>query len=278
MAARTKFFSWSKGRQSTAEPYHRTGGLLPIDTSVGDTGKEPYFLQDGKDTSKPIRRRPVDLNLTIPPDWNSHHVCLTPTSAHHNAALVNSASNLLAVVNDMLRSPALSATFCPRSAAIHKPLPSRPRSVSLPSTPNVPVELPGSILQENQGFPSLPVAGSATQPTMRSVRSGNSLSSSAATKPSPSKVQHKKSLSEASLQRRSKSRPNLVTSPSSTDSKLTTCSVSTNGGQTSSSDSTNARVGADNLLQPSPVIVEGKPWRKSGESSSNRRSDVSFVY
>lgn len=36
MAAKPKFFSWSKGRHSTAEPYHRTGGLLPIDTSVGE--------------------------------------------------------------------------------------------------------------------------------------------------------------------------------------------------------------------------------------------------
>jgi len=38
----SKFFSWSKGRQS-AEPYHRVGGLLELslDTSVGDT-KEIY--------------------------------------------------------------------------------------------------------------------------------------------------------------------------------------------------------------------------------------------
>jgi hypothetical protein len=179
----------------------------------------------------------------------------------------------------MLRSPALSGTLCPRSAAeIHKPLPSRPRSLSLPSTPELPakspVELPGSILLENQGFPSEPAAGSAARssPTMRSARSGNSLSSSAA-KPTPSKVpRHQRSFSETSLQRRSKSKPNLITSPSSTESKITTCSVSTVEGHASSSDSTKACVGAEKLLQPSPLIVEGKPWRKG-----NPRDEVSTV-
>ncbi|KAF2121872.1 hypothetical protein BDV96DRAFT_593831 [Lophiotrema nucula] len=277
MASKTKFFSWSKGRQSTGE-YHRTGGLLPIDTSVGDTGKVPLLVEDAKNAVGPGRRRPPNLNLTIPPDQNNkHHYVLSPASARHNAALVNSASNLLAVVNDMLRSPALSATICTRSAEIHKPLPSRPRSVSLPSTPNPPVEaveLPGSILLENQGFPSPPVAGPAAD-TMRSVRSGNSLGSSVAAKSTPSKVpQHKKSSTEISLQRRSKSRPSLVASPSSTDSKLTTCSVSTNGARTSSSESTKAQVGADKPLQPSPVILEGQQWRTSGEPSSARRDEL----
>ena len=180
----------------------------------------------------------------------------------------------------MLRSPALSATVCPRSAEIHKPLPSRPRSVSFPSVPDLPIELPGSILLENQGFPSPPAAGSAARSTctMRSARSSSTLSSNAAVKPSPSKVpQHKRSFSETSLKRQSKSRPSLIKSPSSTDSKLTTCSVSTNGGQTSSSDSTKARVGAEKLSQPAPLIVEGKPWRKSGSENSNHRDEVSAV-
>jgi hypothetical protein len=67
----------------------------------------------------------------------------------------------------------------------------------------------------------------------------------------------------------------LITSPASTDSKLTACSVSTNGG-TSSNDSTKARVGAEKLLQPSPVIVEGKPWSKSGDESSSQRDEASI--
>lgn len=55
--------------------------------------------------------------------------------------------------NDMLRSPASSVGW-PRSASIHKALPTRPRSTSDPSTPDLPVELPGSLLQYNQGYPS----------------------------------------------------------------------------------------------------------------------------
>jgi hypothetical protein len=48
MASKTKFFSWSKGSRQSAEPYHRTGGLLYIDTSVGDAGKEAYLDTDAK--------------------------------------------------------------------------------------------------------------------------------------------------------------------------------------------------------------------------------------
>ncbi|KAF2679079.1 hypothetical protein K458DRAFT_422507 [Lentithecium fluviatile CBS 122367] len=275
MATRSKFFSWSKGRQSSTEPYHRTGGLLPIDTSVGDEGKEVVLVGDLESTFGPGRRRPPNLTI-VPPDYKSDsRSFLSPASAQQYAALSKSASNLLAVVDDMLRSPAAGATLCSRTpASLHKPLPSRPRSMSLPSTPE-PVELPGSILLENQGFPSpSPVAGSIGN-TMRSVRSGNALSSSTTAKPIPSKVpQHKKSLSDASLQRRSKSRPNLVTSPS-TDSKLTTCSVSTtNGDQANSADSSRAHVGADRPLQPSPLIVEGKPWRRTGGGSTAHRDDL----
>lgn len=54
--------------------------------------------------------------------------------------------------NDMLRSPASSVGW-PRSASVHKALPTRPRSASDPSTPDFPVELPGSLLQHNQGYP-----------------------------------------------------------------------------------------------------------------------------
>jgi hypothetical protein len=52
----------------------------------------------------------------------------------------------------MLRSPALGATADPQPAFVHNPPPTRPRSVSLPSSPG-PIELPGSILQDNQGYP-----------------------------------------------------------------------------------------------------------------------------
>lgn len=45
MSTKPKFFSWSKGRLSSAEPYYGTDGLYPIDTSVG---KEAVLASDQK--------------------------------------------------------------------------------------------------------------------------------------------------------------------------------------------------------------------------------------
>jgi hypothetical protein len=67
--------------------------------------------------------------------------------------MTNAASTLQTAVNDILRSPAPCVSAFSRPVSVLKPLPSRPRSISVPSTPNLPAELPGSILLENQGFP-----------------------------------------------------------------------------------------------------------------------------
>jgi hypothetical protein len=216
----------------------------------------------------------------------------------------------------LLRSPAPGAGACTR-ASTHKPLPSPPRSVSVPSTP---VELPGSILLENQGFPSAvavedptllaPLAQNIRRSThppnaslerddgpvdllsilpgplsharsapdlaqrhseMRSVRSGNALNTAAL--PSPLKVQRKKSLSDASSRKRSK--PNLVTSPTSADYKGITRSIPTS--RESRTISTNARTGAGKLSQPPPPIVEGETWTEDAAQSESRRHEVRFV-
>jgi hypothetical protein len=79
---------------------------------------------------------------------------LSPCSANYSATFANAASTLQAALSDLLRSPSPYATAHPRSASLLKPLPTRPRSFSLPSTPDLPAELPGSILLENQGFES----------------------------------------------------------------------------------------------------------------------------
>lgn len=199
-------------------------------------------------------------------------------------APLHSAFSLSATLSDKLRSPITSPGVPARSSALlDKPLPSRPRSKSLPSTPE-PAELPGSILLENQGFPSPPpVSGWATSRTMRSVRStGNALSPTARQSP-PKRPHHKKSLSETSLQS-SRPKPQLthVTSSSSdnrsTDSRLPTCSESTIEDSNSSSDTVKAHVGLDALLQPSPLFVEGKARRNNGAETPNRRSNrVSHV-
>lgn len=69
----------------------------------------------------------------------------------------------------MLRSPVPSTIACSRSASIEKPLPSRPRSASVPSIAELPAELPGSLLLENQGFPSCTTPVSV-QPTIQLFR------------------------------------------------------------------------------------------------------------
>jgi hypothetical protein len=171
----------------------------------------------------------------------------------------------------MLRSPAPSATTCSKtSAPLHKPLPSRPRSLSLPSTPE-PVELPGSLLLQNEGYLSpSPVAGS-TPSTMRSARSGNPIRSSTSARSIPPHVPQRRLLDEAGLKRRSRSRPNLLTTQSA-ESTVTKCSLSTeNGDQTSSASSSRARVGAEQLL---PLVVDGKASRRSSGGSSVHAVEV----
>src|SRR5690242_3151787 len=130
-----------------------------------------YSLTRCKDTQK-VRRRPSDL-IIIPPD----HQPLTssPLSSPYNAPLLSSTSNLMAIFNDMLRSPALSAGPWPRSASVHKPLSTRPRSNSVPASPDLPVELPGSLLQRNQGFPYIETQDFAlapSRPVSQNVRRG----------------------------------------------------------------------------------------------------------
>lgn len=128
-----------------------------------------YSLTRCKDAQK-VRRRPSDL-IIIPPD----HQALTssPLSSPYNAPLLSSTSNLMAIFNDMLRSPTLSAGPWPRSASVHKPLPTRPRSNSVPASPDLPVELPGSLLQRNQGFPYIDAQDFVpSRPISQNVRRG----------------------------------------------------------------------------------------------------------
>jgi len=211
-------------------------------------------------------------NLSIvPPDYITTQ---NPYPGYQNEAQIKSAPNLLTVFTDGFPSSGLSPSAYQKASDIKF---SALRSkYSLPPSPALPAELPGSILLHNQGFPTTPsldaesIADSTVSPsTVMSVRSKYSLSSTAA-KPSLAKVpQHKKSGNDLGLQRRSRSRPSLIASPSSTDSKITTCSVSSNGDHASSADSIRARVGPETLLEPAQIIVEGEPW------TSKPQSDVS---
>jgi hypothetical protein len=208
----------------------------------------------------------------VAPDRKSdERTFLSPASAQQYARLSRSATNLLAVVDDMLRSPAPGATTCSKtSAPLLKPLPSRPRSLSLPSTPE-PVELPGSLLLEAQGYRSPSPVVDTTPSTMPSARSGNALGSSTSARSIPSHVPQRRLLDQAGLKRRSRSRPNLLTTQSA-DSTVTKFSVlRENEDQTSSASSSRARVGADQLL---PLMLDDKASRRSSGSSSVHIAEV----
>jgi hypothetical protein len=95
------------------------------------------------------RRRPVPLKLDQSPEDLSSYDQQSDDSTALQDAAVKSATSLIAVVNDMLRSPPPSARLPPPSSLA--PNHGRPRSRTAPSTPLVeaparpaPVELPGS--------------------------------------------------------------------------------------------------------------------------------------
>lgn len=108
-----------------------------------------YSLTCCKD-SQNTRRRPSNLSITPPDD---QQFVSSPLSSPYNVTRISSASNLMSIFNDMLRSPGMSAGACSKSASAHNVSPVRPRSASMPATPELPTELPGSLLQHNQGYP-----------------------------------------------------------------------------------------------------------------------------
>jgi hypothetical protein len=197
-------------------------------------------LTSAQDTT--WRRNLKNLSI-VPPNYITGQ---SPDSALQNDALVKSAPNLLAVFSDTTFpiTSGLSPKVCINS------------KYSLPPSPALPAELPGSILLDNQGYsapatpPPEPDAESVHSSAVTSVRSMFSLSSGNA-KTGPSKVpQHRKSAND--LQNRAKARPSLIASPSSTDSRITTLSTLSID-NASSANSTKTRTGPG-------TIVEGKQW------------------
>jgi hypothetical protein len=223
--------------------------------------------------------------------------------------MTSAASTLQAALNDILRSPApCSATF-PRPASIHKPLPLRPRSASLPSTADLPAELPGSILQENQGFPpevtpgdlvtARPVSQNirrSTQPIVRSPEDDEGFSALLNLFPEP--LLHVRSVPDLNdrhsemrsirsgnaLNSATASKPSpLRTQEQKTRSETTSrrrsrsdlaspfSTVAKSSTGRSGDDPIRAHVRISKTLQPSPFTPEGQAW------SENRRSEVSTI-
>ncbi len=110
--------------------------------------------------------RPSNLKIMLP---EKKQIVTSPVANSYNAALAHAASNLQAAFDEMLRSPASMYTPCIKSPLIEKPLPSPPLNGSGLLIGNLPVELPGSILLENQGFPRSPspVLLASTRPESR---------------------------------------------------------------------------------------------------------------
>ncbi|KAF1920513.1 hypothetical protein BDU57DRAFT_508874 [Ampelomyces quisqualis] len=211
---------WSK-RQSGSQNYHRTGGLVAIETT-------PDVASNSAET-KTTRK--------------------TGSKVPSRLSIITTKNNQF-----LLWSPAVCLSACPKPLAIHKPLPNQPRYSCPPSTPELPVELPGSILLDNEGLPhSLIKEPIVTRPAsqniqrrtlfldrevedeeefcvllslfpeplpqsnsvpglglhygeMRPLRSGNALNPNTGSKPIPPRLQHKKSLSDTSFRRRPTSR------------------------------------------------------------------------
>lgn len=108
------------------------------------------YLTDHVHFIQKIHRRPVPLRLEQSPEVVPAYYHAEDDSTALQDAAVKSATSLIAVVNDMLRSPLASARLPPPSSTL-APTHGRPRSRTAPSTPLVElpvqplVELPGSI-------------------------------------------------------------------------------------------------------------------------------------
>ncbi|KAH3906473.1 hypothetical protein HBH56_204410 [Parastagonospora nodorum] len=293
-----RIFSWSK-RQSGGSEYYRTGGIVSIDS--------PHLVNNGAEAKvapKTARKVPSELKIIT---TENKPFLLSPLSASY---MVNAASTLQAALNDILRSPAPCSATDLRPASVHKPLPGRPRSISLPTIADLPAELPGSILQENQGFPSDVVLETTSIgcPNYQNIRrstlsvlsdfeDAEEFSALLKLFPEPLHDTNVPSFTPRSEMRSAHSEkalsPSLMSQPKPlriqhnrsvsettshrrSRSELVASSVSTDVSLPESGRGTNpfarTRVGTGKTLQPSPFILEGQTW--DNEQQERRRSEL----
>ncbi|KAK7521543.1 hypothetical protein IWZ03DRAFT_434683 [Phyllosticta citriasiana] len=142
-----KIFPWTRRERRNALRSYRVDGLMPVAMYEPHSGRARAIRKRKKS------HRPKPLNIAIPSPRTSFASCFAPPSVLHDAALtsVSSASHLFAAAaTDMLRTPNLNNVVPPQSV---QTLPSTQyRANATPSLPGI-AELPGSLLQENQGFP-----------------------------------------------------------------------------------------------------------------------------
>jgi len=166
----SKFFTWTKGDRSRNAPdLLYSGAVVPIPvecihikgfdysrTPKASTRYANIETIKSTDSAQNNHRRPPPLRLQPSPEVASPYDWRTDDQATLQDAAVNSAASLIAVVNDMLRSPLASARLPPPSPTL-APGYGRPRACTAPSTPLVeapsppPVELPGSTPERPRG-------------------------------------------------------------------------------------------------------------------------------
>ncbi|EGP83502.1 uncharacterized protein MYCGRDRAFT_96806 [Zymoseptoria tritici IPO323] len=166
--ASNKFFTWTKGDKK-----HVSTGMIPIPIEyISIKGME--HGRNVKRSSK-AGRKPIPLDFAR--DFGSNTSSRSNDSVALHDAAIKSATSLMAVMNDMLKSPPLNAHFLSaQKAEERQPWHGRPRSRTAPSTPMYeapgmePAELEGSMpawpqeYQHNGGTPPRPSRVSAAFP------------------------------------------------------------------------------------------------------------------
>ncbi|KXT03130.1 hypothetical protein AC578_7745 [Pseudocercospora eumusae] len=140
-----KFFTWTKGDRK-----HASSSFVPIPAEC-ITIKGLEYSRNAKGSSK-ANRKPLPLDFDQPLAARPSQSSRTHESIALQDAAVQSATSLMAVVSDMLKSPQLSAHLLStqQTPTGLQPMHGRPRSRTAPSTPMFgaatmePVELPGS--------------------------------------------------------------------------------------------------------------------------------------
>ncbi|KAK0860240.1 hypothetical protein LTR87_017364 [Friedmanniomyces endolithicus] len=189
----SKFFTWTKGDRRYAANPNCASEFVPIPVEcISIKGLE--YAREAKGSK--ANRKPQPLTFDCNAERTSDHEHQTSGSIALHDAAVQSATNLMAVVNDMLQSPHVSAHLSAQRRNTLSPMYCRPRSRTAPPTPLVeapgtePVELPGSLLAGKNSIISLHKSidgGGACNPVQSPTTAavGATISSARVTRSSP---------------------------------------------------------------------------------------------
>ncbi|KAK3635075.1 hypothetical protein LTR22_019356 [Elasticomyces elasticus] len=155
--------------------YSRRKGTIDQSNPIAN-----QILTDAQ-SPKASRNRPQPLSFEHSKSYDVDHKHRRSESVALHDATVRSATNLMAVVNDMLQSPQVAAHLSAQQERNLTPMYGRPRSHTAPCTPLVeapcaePAELPGSLVAGQKSMASLrQVADGLYAPVQPSPRSKSS--------------------------------------------------------------------------------------------------------